>query len=51
MTTPGLPDFPTNASLERKIQAYKRKAAEHRAGRHKTPVKGCKPCAPTSKGR
>jgi hypothetical protein len=45
MTTPGLPNFPTNASLERKIKAYQRKAAEHRGGRHKSQVKGCKPCA------
>jgi hypothetical protein len=39
-----IPDFPSQASIDRKVAAYHRKADEHRAGLHTDFTKGCKWC-------
>jgi hypothetical protein len=45
MSTPGLPNFPSKASLNAKIARYHAAAAAHERGEHTAPKRGCALCA------
>ena len=51
----GIPDFPSRASVERKIALHKRNYADHEAGKHVsgfvTPCKLCREARPVRQPR